>query len=79
MSRKIQIVLCARYLSNNWLLLLLKYILISLGLSIKLKAVIDTCTAILSSEAFARLVSGFSHGLVKSVKCVDGVFLVNSV
>jgi hypothetical protein len=71
--------LACRYLFDNWPSLMIKYALLRLGFDVKLIAKIRGCTFEMSPETFERLVSRSSHGLIKSIACVDGKILVNGV
>jgi hypothetical protein len=77
--RRAKIILAARYLFSNWLPLLIRYGLNRLGFSVKLEAKIDQCIVELESHTLERLISGFLRGMVKSVECINGGFLVNGV
>jgi len=49
-----------------------------LGFNTKLTARIDGCAIELSIEAFEGLVGGFSRGLIKPLRCVDGELYINN-
>jgi FkbM family methyltransferase len=72
-------ILSVRYLFDDWFLVLLRYFLIKLGLSVKLEAKVGGCKIKITPDAFARLVSRFSQGLINSVICVNGRVYVNNV
>jgi FkbM family methyltransferase len=71
--------LASRHLFDNWLSLMTRYALHRLGFDVKLTAKIRGCTFEISPETFERLVSRFSHGLIKSVVCINGRMLVNGM
>jgi FkbM family methyltransferase len=60
-------------------LLIIKYILSKIGLNTKLKARVEGCVFEVEPGVFARIVSRFSRGLIKSIKCVNGRLFVNDV
>jgi FkbM family methyltransferase len=72
-------ILSVRYLFDDWFLVLLRYFLIKLGLSVDLEAKVDDCKIKINPDAFARLVSRFSRELINSVKCINGRVYVNNV
>jgi FkbM family methyltransferase len=69
----------ASYLFDNWFSLIIRYILNKIGFCIKLRARIDNCVFEIQPDIFARLVSRFSRGLIKSIECVNGRLFVNGV
>jgi FkbM family methyltransferase len=79
MLKKIKKALVARKLFDNWLSLIIKYILSKLGLKVKLKVKINECVLILDPDVFSRIVSRFERGEITSIKCVNGRLLVNNV
>jgi FkbM family methyltransferase len=79
MLNKIKKALVARKLFDNWLSLIIKYILSKIGLNTKLKARVEGCVFEVEPDVFARIVSRFSRGLIKSIKCVNGRLFVNDV
>jgi len=74
--KKVKTALAARYVFNNWFLLLIKYSLIKLGFNVKLVARVGDCNFELSPEVFACLVNRASRELVE-ISCVDGGLYVN--
>jgi FkbM family methyltransferase len=76
---KVERALASRYLFDNWFPLLIKFALTRLGFNVKLTARVGDCTFELSPETFKKLVSRFSRGFIKSIKCVNGKLLVNGV
>jgi FkbM family methyltransferase len=79
MLNKIKKALVARKLFDNWLSLIIKYILSKIGLNTKLKARVEGCVFEVEPDVFARIVSRFSRGLIKSIKCANGRLFVNGV
>ena len=66
-------------LFDNWFSLMIGYILNKIGFCVKLRARIDNCVFEIQPDIFARLVSRFHRGLIKSIKCVNGRLFVNGV
>jgi hypothetical protein len=79
MLEKVRKAFATRYLFDNWFSLIFRYGLSRLGLNIKLEARIEDCAFEVEPDVFARIVSRFSRGLIKSVKCVNGRLFVNDV
>jgi len=79
MLTKVRRALASRYLFDNWLSLLIKYALTRLGFNVKLVARVGDCTFELSPEAFERIVSRFSRGLIRSVECNGKKLIVNNI
>jgi len=77
--RKIRRAFATRYLFGNWYSLLLEYVLAKMGFDVRLRARVDECIFEIDPEVFARFVSRFSRGLIKSIKCVDGKLFVNDI
>ena len=50
-----------------------------IGLNTKLKARVEGCVFEVEPDVFAKIVSRFSRGLIKSIKCVNGRLFVNEV
>jgi len=50
-----------------------------LGFNTELTARIGNCTIELSIETFERLVSRFSRGLIRPLRCVDGKLHINNL
>jgi len=50
-----------------------------MGFDVRLRARVDECIFEIDPEVFARFVSRFSRGLIKSIKCVDGKLFVNDI
>jgi len=46
---------------------------------LRLRARVGECIFEIDPEVFARFVSRFSRGLIKSIKCVDGKLFVNEI
>jgi len=79
MLEKVRKAFATRYLFDNWFSLIFRYGLSRLGLNIKLEARIEDCAFEVEPDVFARIVSRFSRGLIKSVKCANGRLFVNDV
>jgi FkbM family methyltransferase len=77
--RKVRISLASFHLFDNWYLLLIKYALSKIGFNVKLKAKIDGCFIEMDPEVFACLVSRFSRGLIKSIRCIESKLFVNDI
>jgi len=71
MLMKVRRALASRYLFDNWLSLLIKYVSTRLGFNVKLIAKVGDCTFELSPEVFGCLTNRASRGLVE-IGCVDG-------
>jgi hypothetical protein len=54
-------ILTVRYLFDDWFLVILRYFLIKLGLSVKLEARVGNCKIKMNPGVFRRLVSRFSR------------------
>jgi FkbM family methyltransferase len=74
--KKVKTALAARYLFNNWFLLLFKLVLIKLGFNVKLVARVGVCNFELSPKVFRCLVRRASRGIVK-ISCVEGELYIN--
>jgi len=79
MLEKIKRAFVARYLFDNWYLLLIRFVLAKMGFNVRLRARVSECIFEMDPEVFARFVSRFSRGLIKSIKCVDGKLFVNDI
>ena len=79
MLRKIRRAFAARYLFGNWYSLLIEYVLAKTGFNVRLRARVGECIFEIDPEVFARFVSRFSRGFIKSIKCVDGKLFVNDI
>jgi hypothetical protein len=71
--------LSSRYLFDNWMSLLVKYILSKMGFKTRLYAKINGCISKDSSDIFSRLLSWSWRGMIKSTKCLNGKILLNDV
>jgi FkbM family methyltransferase len=56
---------------------LIKYLLAEIGFSVKIEAKRGNCVCELSPEAFARLVSRFSRGVITTIECIDSKLYTN--
>jgi len=75
---KLRRALAARYLFDNWYTLLIRDAMARLGFNTELTARVSDCTIELSIETFEILVSRFSRGLIKPLRCVDGELYINN-
>jgi len=76
MLTKVRRALASRYLFDNWLSLLIKYVSTRLGFNVKLIAKVGDCTFELSPEVFGCLTNRASRKLVK-LSCINGELYVN--
>jgi FkbM family methyltransferase len=77
--KKIELALISRYIFDNWISLIIKYILLKLGFHTKLIAKIDSCSLKIYPEVWKCLIERFSEGLIKSIKCINGTLYINDV
>ncbi len=73
---KIKIALATRYLFDNWLSLLMKYVLSTLGFNIKLIAKVGNCSVELSPKVLRCLAFKASCKLVE-LSCINGELYIN--
>jgi len=69
--------LLSRQLFDNWIELLIKYPLAKMGFGVKIEVKRGDCICELSPEAFARLISRFSRGIIKTIECIDGKLYID--
>jgi len=79
MLEKIKRAFATRYLFDNWYLLLIRFVLAKMGFNVRLRARVSKCIFEMDPNVFARFVSRFSRGFIKSIKCVDGTLFVNDI
>lgn len=73
---KIKIALATRYIFDNWLSLLMKYVLSALGFNIKIIAKVGNCTVELSPKVLRCLAFKASCKLVE-LSCINGELYIN--
>jgi hypothetical protein len=56
---------------------LIKYPLAKMGFGVKIEVKRGDCICELSPEAFARLISRFSRGIIKTIECIDGKLYID--
>jgi len=71
--------LASRNLFDNWLSLLLKYVLVKIGFNVRLKARANDCILEITPEVYALLVIRCYQGVIKKLKCTDNRVFLNDV